>query len=259
MSLLDILLNMAFFTPYMAFGGKKKMQKIDPPKFEGERPYSGAQVGLSADQLKPLAEQYTRQISERSRGEGLVGFDPKHRELLRDVYLTNLMEQEDERKRQDQSQAASQGLRGGIPMDISRRRGQDFDRTRFLGLADIDIADLEARRQDINQATYAQPELVNLGANIQGNRASFDESVWRGEMPTYVDNGGSNIWSSLIGAAGTIGGAMLGKPTLGAAAGGAASRLFSGGSPNRSINQTQRSAEVFNPQLMNRLTWRSGY
>lgn len=244
-SLLEILLApMLPFITGMYFGGKKKkFDAIHPNKFEGERPYSGAQVGLGADQLKPISDQYIKQIMERSRGEGLVGFDPKHRQLLRDSYLMTLGEQEDERKRQDSAQAAGQGLRGGIPLQISRQRGRDFDRTRFLGLADIDIADLEANREDRNQATYAQPELVNMGANIQGQRANFDQSVWQAEQPTYVERGPS-LFQSLLAAGGAAAGGYFGGQS-GSQAGAAAGNALGGGnmgqavvSPNRSMSQS---------------------
>jgi len=162
--------------PFGLFGkNKKKGQEfITPPEYSGLRPYSGAEVGLGADQLAPLSQQYRSQIMERSQGRGLVGFDPNYRSTLRNEFTQDLDEQEEEARRQDLAQAASQGLRGGIPLSISQRRGKEYSRARASGLADIDIADLEARRDDINAATYAQPGLVELGSGIQGQRANFD-------------------------------------------------------------------------------------
>lgn len=124
--------NAALFGPLGGLsGGKKKgngMNMIKPDPYEGLRPYSGAEVGLGAADLTPLSQQYKSQIMERSRGEGLVGFDPKRSQLAKENLRLTLGEREEERRRQDQAQAASQGLRGGIPMDIARRRTQDFDR-----------------------------------------------------------------------------------------------------------------------------------
>ena len=129
------------------------MNTITPEPYAGLRPFSGAEVGLGADALQPLSQQYRSQIMERSKGEGLVGFDPAVSAKKKENLRLTLGEAEQERRRQDQAQAGSQGLRGGIPLDISRRRTQDFDRNLTLGLNNIDIADLEANRDDRNTAT----------------------------------------------------------------------------------------------------------
>ena len=191
---------------------------ITPEPYAGLRPYSGADVGLGAGELQPLSQQYRSQIMERSRGEGLVGFDPKLSSLKKQNFTNELNYQDEERKRREQAQSASQGLRGGIPLDISRRRYNDYERNLTSGLNNIDIADLEANREDRNTATYAQPDLVQLGSGIQQNRANFDLAEYNAEMPTYIDQPQDNTLAALLGAAGTIGGAYVGGP--GGAAGG---------------------------------------
>lgn len=194
------------------FGKKKKGSNADyltPPPYEGERPYSGAQVGLGADALKPISEQYLKQISERSRGEGLVGFDPRYREILTSEFLQDLTDKEEDQARQESAMASSQGLRGGVPMTIATQRAKDFSRARASGLADIDIRDLEARRDDINTATYAQPEVVKLGSDIQDQRARFDLSQYLATMPTaIIDDSQSGGLSSLLPMLGSVAGSF---------------------------------------------------
>jgi len=172
------------------FGGGKKSrnepQTFTPPPFTGERPYTGADVGLGAEAIKPLSEQYLRQLLERSRGEGLVGFDPRRREVLRSEFTQDLGQAEDEQRRRQQAQASGQGLRGGVPLTISEQRARDFSRARASGLADIDIEDLAARRQDINAATYAQPEAVRLGSGIQAQRGQFDLAAHVAGQPQII-------------------------------------------------------------------------
>lgn len=170
---------------------------INPIPFGGQRPLSEEELRKHPFLGKPYT-QFGSQIDERSRGEGLVGFDPKYRQTLKSEYLQDFDTLYDETRRRRESQAASQGLRGGIPMDIATRSDRDLFRARQSGLADIDIAGLEARRADINSATYAQPDLVNLGAGIQQNRANFDLAEYNATQPTYLmDEGGSNTGSSL--------------------------------------------------------------
>lgn len=196
------------------WGRKKNKQNnmITPPKYEGLRPYAGSEVGLGAPELKTIADQYRGQILERSQGKGLVGFDPEYRSTLENEFTQDLESEQDEYMRRLQAQSASMGQRGGIPLDLSIRAQKDYSRSRASGLADIKIADLEARRADINSATYAQPELVNLGSNIQNQRANFDLAEYQASMPTYIDQPQSNVLPALIGAAGTAAGAYFGGP-----------------------------------------------
>lgn len=226
-----------FYDPMGLFGGKKKnnLSMIRPEPYSGLRPYSGADVGLGADALAPLSQQYRSQIMERSQGKGLVGFDPEHRSLLKSEFTQDLDQQEAEKRRQDQAQAASQGLRGGIPLSISAMRGRDFSRARASGLANIDIADLEANREDRNTATYAQPELVQLGSGIQQNRANFDLAEWQASQPTYIDQPQSNLGPALLTALGTAAGGYFGGPSGAAAGNGLAQSVSQGKTANRSI------------------------
>lgn len=200
------------YNPGGIFNKKKKgPQMIEPKPYSGLRPYSGADVGLGAPELKSLSDQYRSQIMERSQGKGLVGFDPEYRNLLRSEFTQDLEDDFAEQNRMMQAKAASQGQRGGIPLDLSTRAYKDYGRRRASGLAEIDIADLEARRADINAATFAQPELVGLGAGIQQNRAAFDLSEYNATQPTLIDEAPSNVGPALVNAAATLGGAYLGS------------------------------------------------
>lgn len=191
-------------------------QTLESRPYTGHRPYAASDVGFGAAQLKPLSEQFIPQIMRRSRGEGLVGFDPAYRSTLRSEFLQDLEETEEERRRQELAQAASQGLRGGVPLDISRQRSRDFARARASGLADIDIADLEARREDINRATYAQPETVRLGSDIQARRAAFDLAEHAESQPTYIgETGGGQGYGNMIGSIGSLIGSYAGSGAFG--------------------------------------------
>lgn len=244
-----------FYDPLGFFGKKKKrggFDMIEPKPFGGERPYSGPDVGLDAPTLKRISDQYVQQTMERSRGEGLVGFDPRVSAIKKEEFLGDFNEYEDEVRRKAQAQSSGQGLRGGIPMDIAERYTRDLARQRKSGINAIDLADLEANREDRNTATYAQPGIVSQGAGIQQNRANFDLAEWEGSQPTYIEPQQSNVLPALIGAAGTAAGAYLGGP-VGAAGGSALSEALikqllkqqstpsNSGGANRSMGYNQRN------------------
>lgn len=174
------------------------MAWINKPPYTGQRPYSGADVGLGADQLKPLSEQYIKQIMERSRGEGQVGFDQNWYDTRKKQGLGDLAEQYREGRNIRSSQASGQGLRGGIPLSIEQKAQEDYGDTTGDFLDKLTTADLEARREDINKATYAQPSVVTQGANIQNQRAGFDLNEYNDTMPILYEypqeeNTGSGI------------------------------------------------------------------
>ena len=235
-----------------ALGGKNKGgsggdQWISPPPYGGLRPYSGPDVGLGAPELKTLADQYRQQLLDRSQGRGLVGFEPSYRDILRKEYLADFGDYEQDVQDRASAQASGQGLRGGIPLSIGAEHTKNLSRARQAGLSEIDIADLQARREDINKATYAQPELVNLGSDIQGRRAAFDLAEYEGSMPAYLqDEPQENTWlPALLTAAGTIGGAYFGGPT-GAAVGGTV-----GGTLGQSLSQSRQDRLLKRPGYFN--------
>jgi hypothetical protein len=193
---------------------KKKGPEIKD--YAGTRPYGASDVGLGDEVLKPISQQYAKQIQERSRGEGLVGYEPGYRETLESEFNQDLQDDYDEYTRRLTAQSASQGQRGGIPLDLSIRAAKDFGRRKASGLAQIKIGDLEARRADINQATYAQPDLVNLGTDIQGKRAAFDLAEYNNTQPPYIDE--PSMLPQILQLVGTGVGAYYGGPA-GAAAG----------------------------------------
>ena len=196
-----------------AFSGKKKkgdnkgLEWIKKPPYTGQRPYSGAEVGMGSEQLKPLSEQFIRQILERSKGEGQVGFDPKWYETRKKQGLGDLAEQYREGRDIRSGQSSGQGLRGGIPVSIEQKSQEDYGDTTADFLDRLSIADLEARREDINKATYAQPDTVQLGAGIQQNRAAFDLNEYNATMPLLyeypqeenVGSGMFDIFGNLLG------------------------------------------------------------
>lgn len=209
-------------------GAKKKGQEFITPKpYEGQRPFSASEVGLGADSISPIATQYLNQLKERSQGQGLVGFDPAYSSKAKENFLIDLNDQQDLADQSRKAQASSQGLRGGVPLTIANAANKNYANTRTKGLNNIDIADLQARREDINSATYAQPGLIQEAAGIQGQRSNFDLAEYNAEMPTYLEPQQSNTLPALIGAAGTIGGAYFGGPA-GAAAGSSIAKAYAG-------------------------------
>lgn len=193
--------------------------EIEP--YSGTRPYGASDVGLGDEVLKPISTQYVKQITDRSQGKGLVGYEPEYRALLESEFTQDLQDQQDENTRRLQAQSASQGQRGGIPLDLAVRANKDFGRRRASGLAEIKIGDLEARRADINQATYAQPGVVQLGTGIQKQRADFDLAEYNSQ-PIMQDE---SLLPSLLQLGGTIAGAYAGGPA-GASAGGQAGQTI---------------------------------
>ena len=211
------------------YGGPKKKNKgmdmITPEPYAGARPYSGAEVGYGSGELSSLASAYLPELKRKATGEGLVGFDPRRRDLLRSEYLQDFNEYESDVMKKASAQASGQGLRGGIPSSIASEYTKNLSRSRQSGLNEIDIEDLEARREDINRAFYQQPEEISRGSGIQQNRAAFDLGVYQAEQPTYIEPQQSNVLPALIGAAGTGLGAYFGGPG-GAAGGNALAQAF---------------------------------
>lgn len=224
-----------------------------PVMFSGERPFSGAEVGLGAEQLKPISERFAQQIGERSQGQGLVGFDPARSTILKDQLRMELADREADLQRQQSSQASSQGLRGGVPMTISQQRQKDVSRALGTGLATIDVNDLEARRADINQATFAQPGLVQLGAGIQNQRAGFDLAEFEGSNP-LIQEQPDNTLSQILGLAGTAAGAYFGGPA-GASIGGQIGSTIGQASQSSQTNKSLSPGRIntSNPAVSNQL------
>ena len=209
---------------YLANKKKKKgggIETYQPPPYSGERPYSGEQVGYGEGELKSLAGAYLPELKRRAMGEGLVGFDPSHRATLRGEFLKDFGDYESDVYSKASQQASGQGLRGGVPLSIRGELTKDLGRARESGLAGIDIADLEARRADINAAFYQQPEEVTRGAGIQQNRANFDLAEYEATSPQpFMQQPQPSILPSLIQAGATLGSSYFGGPGGVGAAGG---------------------------------------
>ena len=200
---------MAFFG---LFGKKKKNDPIVKQiEYTGPRPYDASQLGLGADVLSPLSKAYAGQISERARGEGQIGFDPRRRDILRNEFLSDFGDYETDVMQKAQAQASGQGLRGGIPLDIQQDYAKSLARARQSGLAGIDVQDLQARREDINRATYAQPDLVRQGANIQSGAADFGLREFEGLNIPYQEP--QSEFSQLLPILGQVGGYAAGSAT----------------------------------------------
>lgn len=216
-----------FYDPLGIFGKRKGKGGVGGGsggfdfQYSGPRPFTAEQVGLGETTLQPISKQYSQQLLERSRGQGLVGFDPRRRELLRSEFLADLGEQRAEEDRLAQARASSQGLRGGIPLTIAEQISRNAGRERTRGLSAIDIEDLEARREDINQATYAQPELVRTGSDIQERAAQFglQEAGLGAGGGAVAEDGGSSFLPNLFRLGGTALGTYFGGPIGGVAGG----------------------------------------
>lgn len=231
---------------FLGFGKKKGSNTISPEPYNGPRPWTPDQVGWGDDKLTPLATQYMQQIQERSMGKGLVGFDPEKLNKEHQNIDADFEYQDEQARKRMSGQAASQGLRGGIPMTIGNEYMANSQRNRRNALNTVDIADLEANREDRNTATYAQPQLVKQASDMQSGAADFGMKEYQAEMPTYIDEPQSNLLPALIGAAGTIGGAYFGGPA-GAAAGGATAKQLAQllqqqqSNPNKSMTRGSTS------------------
>lgn len=191
--------------------GKKKdgNNMITPEPYNGPRPWTPDQVGLGTDKISPLATQYLNQISERSQGKGLVGYDPEmlgkeHQNINADFDYEDKLAHD-----RMTGQAASQGLRGGIPLTIGNEYMANSQRNRRNALNTVDISNLEANRADRNTATYAQPQLVNQASGMQDQAANFGLAEYNATQPTYIDQPPSNVAPAAIGAVGQLGSAYL--------------------------------------------------
>lgn len=201
------------------FGGGKKEEQRDPmsnmswiqkPPYTGQKPYSGAEVGYGPAEMQGLASAYLPELKRRSMGEGPVGFDPKWYETRKKQGLGDLAEQYREGRDIRSSQASGQGLRGGIPLSIEQKAQEDYGDTTGDFLDKLSIADLEARREDINKAFYQQPEEITRGAGIQQNRAAFDLDEYNATMPLLYEypqeeNTGAGIFDIFGGLMGSQG------------------------------------------------------
>lgn len=171
-------------------GGKRKKQPLDfttipAPVYNGRMPYASP---IDQTTYSDLGKQYAGQISERSQGKGMVGFDPAYSEKVKQNINADMDYQKGLDLDKISGQASGQGFRGGIPISLSERYLTNQQRNRQNSLNNVDIADLQARREDINSATYAQPELLNSSAAIQQNASQFDLAKNQFEQPLYVYN-----------------------------------------------------------------------
>jgi len=201
------------------FGGKKKkgdnkgLEWIQKPAYTGQRPYSGAEVGYGSKEMQDLASAYLPELKRRAMGEGQVGFQPEWYETRKRQGLGDLKEQYDEGRDVRSAQASGQGLRGGIPVSIERQAQEDYGDTTADFLDKLSIADLEARRADINKAFYQQPEEITRGAGIQNTRANFDLNEYNSTMPILYEypEEESNPLGSML----SMGGQFLGDSSNG--------------------------------------------
>ena len=187
-------------------GDDKGLEWIQKPAYTGEYPWKPSDIGWGTEAITPLAKQYLSQIMERSRGEGLVGFDPKWYETRKKQGLGDLSEQYREGKDIRSAQSSGQGLRGGIPVSIEQKAQEDYGDTTADFLDKLTIADLEARREDINKATYAQPSLAQQASNMQTTRANFDLNEYGATMPLLYEYGQeeSNPLGNILGTIGSL-------------------------------------------------------
>ena len=207
-----------------AFSGrkKKKNQVFRPEPFTGQEPFSAQDIGLPAGDLAEVSKQFRNQILERSRGEGLVGFGPEFLDISKRRISGDIGEARKEALQRASAQASAQGLRGGIPLEISRQTEEDFGDSLADAIAEIELQNLAAKREDINQATYAQPELVESGAGIQAQRGAFDLQRYLAEQPTILTEGGGRSGSGIAeslgfllgGGGGGFGGSGGGTPPI---------------------------------------------
>ncbi len=209
-----------FFRPMMkvfygfSFGGKKKkasIQTSNPPPYTGPTPFTGADVGYGAPQLKTLSDYYLPGLISRAKGESGVGFDPQHRANLQNEFLKNFGNYESDIYRKSEGQSSGQGLRGGIPLSIQAMNTRNLSNARETGLANIDTADLEARRADMNNAFYQLPQEVARGTGIQQNAANFGLDQYNATKPEpyILQNEPSQTGTSLINAGAQLGTAYL--------------------------------------------------
>lgn len=236
------------FAPFMFYNSKKSkdngLQKITPDPYTGPTPFTADQVGLGADKLSPLADQYLQQISERSQGKGLVGYDPEMLDKEHQNINADFDYQDKINRDYMQGSAAGQGLRGGIPLSIGNEYMTSSQRNRNNALNTVDIGNLEANREDRNTATYAQPNLVSEGAGIQDQAANFGLAEYQATQPTYIDQPPSQIPGQLIGAAGQLGSAYLmsGGNPYATAAMTLAQQIQNQNNPNKSTTRGTASA-----------------
>ncbi len=197
-----------FFRPMMkvfygfSLGGKKKkasIQTYNPPPYTGPTPYTGEQTGYGAPQLKTLSDYYLPGLISRAKGESGVGFDPQHRANLQNEFFKNFGNYESDIYRKSEGQSSGQGLRGGIPLSIQAMNTRNLSNARETGLANIDTADLEARRADMNNAFYQLPQEVARGTGIQQNASNFGLDQYNATKPEpYFQPKSDNSWLSSV-------------------------------------------------------------
>lgn len=178
--------------------------------YGGQRPWlPGSDIPtLGKENVDKMYSDYLKGLYDRMAGNN-VGFPAQRRTTLRNEFLADINDAEDVAMKNASAQAAGQGLRGGTPMQIRSDIGKNYSRSRASGLANIDVADLAARREDINKAFYSLPGFADRGPQMQKDRSNFDLGVYQAESPTYVMDEPSSLWSDLLGAGAQLGSAYL--------------------------------------------------
>jgi len=84
-------------------------------------------------------------------------------------------------------------------MSIRGELSKDLSRSREAGLADIDLRDLEARREDTNTAFYQQPQEIQRGTNIQKSAADFGLAEYNATKPEpYIEQDSGNFLTDML-------------------------------------------------------------
>ena len=243
--------------------GASKMNKKRPDAVEFQ-PYSGYkppridytdESGKEIKNLRPVQQQITDILMQRSRGED-VGYDPTRRELMMKEYdLSNKGRLEDQRS--DIVNALSgMGLSGNLAAydEMYGRASRDADTSRDLYQTRTDIEDL-SRANEERDANTARLQALNLSNFGQENKAAdFDLSVYNAEQPNRYRSYGTEVErfnqyqepiSTGIGAGieagGTAAGALGGMGGGAGSVGGGASPVGSSWSPSDALAGTKLS------------------
>ena len=158
--------------------GKKKGGKPEAPEFQSYSGYRPPHVG----HLRPVEDQITKILMERSAGQD-VGFDPKRREELLQNFNTEQGRDLEDKKSDLQNRISGMGLsrNPAVYDELLGRAEREAGREKNLYTNRVDIEDLAKRNEerDVNTGRLQGLNTFNFGQ--EDKAADFDLNVYNSE------------------------------------------------------------------------------
>ena len=175
------------------FLGSKAMNKNLKGGMIDYQPYSGYRPPEVGQTFRPVQDQITEILMKRSQGQD-VGFDPRRRKQLMELYDLERQSYQEEAKADIINQLSGTGLSRNLQAReaLLGRQGREWERQKSIYSKGVDVEDLTRRSEerDVNTARLQQLNAMNFAQ--ENNRAQFDLGVYGAEQSGRYASAGIN-------------------------------------------------------------------